>query len=209
MDCRTIEENLTGYMDRALPAGTMHDVADHLDGCPACTQLAEEVRSVLVACRTFPTLDPGVELIEKILLRTSGRPRTRSLRERFERYFLVPVLTPRFAVGAALSVLFIVFSFYWMSPRVAGMASALSPREVFRTMDRAAQGVYGQGLKIYDKKNEWQAQLSFIKNNVFNRLGFMIEQLDVPVQGNGKSGEPGQQRQKAPNEKSSSLLLPV
>src|SRR5262249_54258631 len=162
--------NLTGYMDRTLPASSMHDVADHLDGCLACTQLAEEIRSVLVACRTFPTLDPGVELVEKILLRTSGRPRTRSLRERLDRYFLVPVLTPRFAVGAALSLLFIVFSFYWMSPRVAGMASAFAPREVFRSLDRAAQGVYGQGLKIYDKKNEWQAQLSFIKNNVFNRL---------------------------------------
>jgi hypothetical protein len=76
-------------------------------------------------------------------------------------------------------------------------------------MDRGVQEIYARGLKAYDKKNEWQAQFGFIKNNVFNRLGFMIEQLDVPVEGKKKSGEPRQQQEKTPSEKSSLMLLPA
>ncbi len=78
-------------------------------------------------------------------------------------------------------------------------------------MDRGVQGIYAEGLRAYDKKNEWQAQFTFLKNNVFHKLGFMIEQLDVPVQTNGKqkSGEPRQQQDKNPGQKSSMLLLPT
>ncbi|PYV20108.1 MAG: hypothetical protein DMG07_00100 [Acidobacteria bacterium] len=209
MDCRYVEEHLTDYLDRSLPAGALEEIAEHFDDCPACAALAEDVRAVLVECKTLPALDPGLALVEKILLRTSGRPRTRTLRELLQDYVVRPVLTPRFAMGSALTVLFLVFAVYWMSPRVSGVASALSPRELFRSMDRAVQGIYGEGLKAYDKKNEWQAQFSFIKNNVFNRLGLMMEQMDVPVEGNGKSGKPGQQQPKAPSEKSSILLLPA
>lgn len=209
MDCRWTEEQLTAYMDRALPPDAMEQVAQHLAGCRTCATLAHEVRSLLATCSTFPDVDPGPELLEKILLRTSGRARTRSLRERLDQYVFGPLLTPRLAMGAAMSLLFVAFSTYWISPRVTTAAAALSPRQIFHSMDRAAQGIYGGGLKLYDKTNEWQAELSFIKSNVLNRLGFMIEQLDVPVQGNGKSVEPGQQQPKAPSDKSSSLLLPV
>ena len=47
-------------------------------------------------------------VLRRILLRTSGRPRTRSFRELFTQYFLSPMLTPRFAVGAVLATLFVV-----------------------------------------------------------------------------------------------------
>ena len=93
--------------------------------------------------------------------------------------------------------------------RVSSVTAALSPRELFSQMDRGVQAVYSRGLKVYDKKNEWQAQFTFIKNNMFNRLGLMIEQLDVPVEGKKKSGEPRQQQEKNPSEKSSLLLLPT
>jgi hypothetical protein len=90
------------------------------------------------------------------------------------------------------------------------VASLISPTEWIHRLDRGVQGIYAEGLKAYDTKNEWQAQLTFFKNNVFHKLGFMIEQLDVPVQTNGKqkSGEPRQQQDKNPSQKSSMLLLP-
>jgi hypothetical protein len=89
------------------------------------------------------------------------------------------------------------------------VASVLSPKEMFRRMDRSVQQLYSEGLKAYDAKNEWQAKLNYYKNNVFNRLGFMIEQLDVPVEGKKKSGEPRQRQEKAPSKNSSILLLPA
>jgi hypothetical protein len=130
------------------------------------------------------------------------------LAELISQYVLRPMFTPRFAVGAVLATLFLVLVMNFIVPRASSVASALSPSELFRTMDRGVQGIYGEGLKLYDKKNEWQAQFTFFKNNLFNRLGIMIERLDVPVEGKKKPGEPQKQQEKAPGNESSLLLLP-
>jgi len=207
MNCPEIEARLSEYLERALPASEMEQVAEHIHECGSCAGLLEEMRSMLLRCRSFPVYEPDVDLIERILLRTTGRPRTKSFRELLGQYFLRPVLTPRFAMGVVLALMFIVLSTSLLAPRAAGIAAALSPNELFRTMDRGVQAIYSRGIKAYDKKNEWQAQFTFFKNNMFNRLGIMIEQLDVPQEGKKKSGEPRQQQEKAPNDKTSSLLL--
>ncbi|NWG14364.1 MAG: zf-HC2 domain-containing protein [Acidobacteria bacterium] len=207
MKCPQIEERLSEYLERTLPASEMEEVAAHVHGCGNCSALLEEMRSALLKCRSFPVYEPDIALIDRVLLRTTGKPRTRSFRELLDQYFLRTLLTPRFAMGAVVTVLFLTLSASLLLPRAASIATALSPREVFRTMDRGVQAIYSRGLKIYDKKNEWQAQLSFFKNNMFNRLGIMIEQLDVPQEGKKKSGEPRQQQEKNPGDKTSSLLL--
>ncbi len=207
MNCPQIEERLSEYLERALPATEMEQLAEHIHGCGNCSALLEEMRSILLRCKGFPVYEPDVNLIERVLLRTTGRPRTKTFREVLDHYFLRPVLTPRFAVGAALAVMFLVLSASLLAPRASAIAAALSPKELFRTMDRGAQAIYSRGIKAYDQKNEWQAQFTFFKNNMFNRLGIMIEQLDVPQEGKKKSGEPRQQQEKDPGEKTSSLLL--
>lgn len=209
MDCRFVEDRLSEYLDRSLPAGEMRVVAEHLTTCRGCDSLLEEVRGIVGACRAYYVLEPELRLIDRILLRTSGQPRTRTFRELTREYVFGPMLTPRFAMGAALSVLFITFTAVWITPRISVVTSALAPRRILQSMDRAAQQAYGEGLKLYDKKNEWQAQFQFFKTNVINRLGFMIEQLDGPVPRNDRSEPPGQQQRKAPTEKSSILLLPA
>ena len=73
-----------------------------------------------------------------------------------------------------------------------------------------SSGMKALVLKAYKTKNDWQAQFTNFKNSMFNKMQFMMEQLDVPVEGRQKSTEPGQQKGKATNEKSSSLrLLPA
>jgi len=211
MECPRIEERLSDYLERSLPAEEMSEIAAHLHACTNCSSLLEDMRNILLSCKAYPALEPDIALLERILLRTSGRPRTRTLREIIDQYFLRPMLTPRFAVGVALAVLFMALSVTLARPHMSTIAFFLSPVEMFHRLDRGVQGVYASGLKAYDKKNEWQAQFTFFKNNMFHKLGFMIEQLDVPVQTNGKqkSGEPRQQQEKAPSQKSSLLLLPA
>jgi hypothetical protein len=209
MECPNVEERLSEYMERALPPEEMARVAEHLHACSKCASLLEDMRSVVLDCKAYPSLGPDLSLLERILLRTSGRPRTRTLRELIDQYFLRLMLTPRFAAGAALALLFLALSVTLARPHMSTVASFLSPVEMLHRLDRGVQGIYAEGLKAYDKKNEWQAQFTFFKNNVFHKLGFMIEQLDVPVQTNGKqkSGEPPQQQEKPPSQKSSLLLL--
>lgn len=208
MKCPQFEERLSEYMERTLPASELGQVAEHLHECANCSALLEEMRSILLRCKSFPSYEPEVALIERILLRTTGRPRTRTFRELLNQYFLGPLLTPRFAAGAVLTLMFVALTVGLFRDRLYAVAASLSPREVLSQMDRGVQAVYSRGLKAYDKKNEWQAQFTFMKNNMLNRLGLMIEQLDVPVEGKRKSGEPRQQQEKNPSGKSSLLLLP-
>ncbi len=150
------------------------------------------------------------DFIEKILLRTSGRPRTRSFRERFNQYFLRPFLTPRFAVGASLATLFLALMGNLMLPRLSTTISAMSPQELLRMVDHGVSQLYGEGLKAYEKKNEWQAQFSRFNSNTWNSLRSVIEQMDGPVEGRKKSRESEPQKESAPKEKSSGLwLLPA
>jgi hypothetical protein len=211
MECPKVEERLSEYAERSLPPDEMTQVAEHLHACGNCSTLLEELKVLVLTCKSYPSLEMDVDLLERILLRTSGRPRTRTWRERLDEYILRPMLTPRFAAGAVLSLLFLALTAILVRPHMPVVASLVSPTDWIRRVDRGVQGIYAEGLKAYDKKNEWQAQFGFFKNNMLHKLGFMIDQLDVPVQTNGKkkSGEPRQQQEKNPSQKSSMLLLPI
>jgi|WetSurSiteA1Bulk_404760.scaffolds.fasta_scaffold20364_2 hypothetical protein len=206
MDCSKIEQWLSEYLESSLPAEDMDLVASHLKACSSCSALADEMRSVLSLCHQYPALEMDPDFVEKILLRTSGRPRTRSFRERLQQYFVRPLLTPRFAVGASIATLFLALTVNLMVPRISGAVSALSPQELLRLLDRGVNQLYGEGLKAYEAKNEWQAQFSRFKNNTWNSLRSIMEQMDGPVQGRKKSNESEPPKENAPKEKSSGVL---
>jgi hypothetical protein len=207
MDCAKAEARLSEYMEASLPAEETERVAQHLRTCPHCSALLEEMQTVVSMCNSFPTLEMDLDFVERILLRTSGRPRHRSFREILQKYLVRPLLTPRFAVGAGLAALFLFLLADLLAPRVPVVVSALSPAELFRLMDRGVQQLYGEGLKAYDKKNQWQAQVNYFKDSMVNKLRFVMEQMDVPMEGKKKSGEPEQRNERAPKEKSSNLLV--
>ena len=206
MDCSKTEQWLSEYLESSLPAEETERVTRHLESCPNCSSLLAEMRSVLSVCESYPSLEMDPDFLEKILLRTSGRPRTRSFRERFEQYFMRPLLTPRFAVGASLAALFLVLVTNLMIPRFSGAVSSLSPRDLMSFMDQGVHRLYGQVLKAYDLKDNWQSQFSRLKNNTWNNMRSIIEQIDAPVEGRKKSQDGEPQKEKAPKEKSSGLM---
>ena len=207
MECLTIELMLSEYMESSLPADMQHQVGEHLKNCQNCSAVLQEMQSAFELCQSYPTIELDPRLVERILLRTSGRPRTRSFNEIFNRYFIRPLLTPRLAVGTSLAALFLIIMIDVMMPKLTVTISSLSPVGLFQLFDRGVQQLYGEGLKIYEKKNEWQAQFNRFKNNAFNEVRFMIEQIDVPVEGRKKPDDPAPQKNNAPKEKSSSLQL--
>jgi hypothetical protein len=206
MDCSRIEQWLSEYIETSLPAEETEQVKQHLETCSNCSVLANEMRAALSWSQSYPTLEIEPELVERILLSTSGRPRTRSFRERLNLYFVQPLLTPRFAVGAGLATLFLLFSINIMGPRFSDALSSLSPQTLFRFVDRGVSQLYGKGLKAYETKNEWQAQFYRFKNNAWNGLRSIMEQMDGPVEGQKKPNNSGPQKENAPKEKSSGVL---
>lgn len=209
MDCLQIEERLSDYLESSLSDLDREQVIDHLSTCSNCSALLSEMRSTIASCQSFPQLEMDRALMERILLRTSGRSRTRNLRELLSHYLLQPIFAPRFAAGSVLvALLAILFVNVLLSPLTAA-TSAMSPSQLFRQIDRGVQQIYSEGVKVYDKKNIWQAQITFYKNSMLNRLGFMIEQLDMPVEGQKKPMEPYRPTERVPNDKRSMLLFPA
>jgi hypothetical protein len=207
MDCARCEEKLSEYLEQTLPERESRDIGRHLEDCTKCSALRDEMKSILAVSQTFPEEELDDRLLEKILLRTSGHPRTRHFWEGLRHFSLRTLMTPQFASGAVLAALFLVLLGNLAFPRIPAMAAALSPRQVFRQLDVGVQQIYGKGLQAYDTTVAWQANLAFYKNQILNRLGFMMERLDLPVEGNAKPEEKMQrQQQKAPNNKSSMLL---
>ena len=210
MNCSKIEQWLSEYMEASLPPGDMELVKAHLETCPGCSALLAEMQSVLSLCRDYPALEMDPDFTERILLRTSGRPRTRSIKERITRYFVRPILTPRFAVGASLAALFLVLMVNLMVPRMSEAVSALSSRGVLGVIDQGVRGLYGEALKAYETKNEWQAQFSRFRSNTWNSLRSIREQMNEPVEGRKKSQEGEPRKDNPPKEKSSAMwLLPA
>jgi len=207
MDCAKVEFWLSDYIEASLSAEEAAKVSKHLEGCQNCSALLQEMQSVVSLCHNYPSLELDSQSIERILLRTSGRPRTRSFKELLHQYIVQPLLTPRLAIGATLATLFLLLTLDLMLPKLSVTISSLSPMELVRLMDRGAQQLYGEGLRAYNKKNEWQAQFSRFKNNTLNNLRSIMEQIDVPVEGHKKAEEPAPQKDSAPKEKSSFFFL--
>jgi hypothetical protein len=206
MDCSSVEQRLSEYCESTLPAGERNEIRAHLNHCENCAALLNEMRSLIAACHYYPVLEMDVDLLEKILLRTSGRPRTLSLREQIQ-LLLRSLLAPRFAAGAGLAILSLALSLNFMLPRASGGVSSLSALGLLNWMDRGTQFMYGEGLKAFDKKDAWMAEFEFLKQNTTKKMRFMMEQINIPIEeGRKKPAEPMQEKKPAPNEKYSRLL---
>jgi hypothetical protein len=206
MDCPKVEERLSEYMERSLSFESMAQVSEHLLTCPRCSALLNEMQSVVSLCRRLPDLEMDPDLVDRILIRTLGRPRRRSFFERLRINLVQPFFTPRYAVGAGLATLFLALMINLMGPRMPAAPSAVSPSSVFSLLDRGVQRLYSGGLKAYDKTSQWQAQFSSFKRSTFNRMRFMIEWIEVPMEGRKKSEKPEQREEQSPQEKRSGLM---
>ena len=94
-----------------------------------------------------------------------------------------------------------------MLPRTSGGASSPSALELLNWMDRGTQFMYGEGLKAFDKKNAWVAEFQFLRESATQKVRFMMEQFNIPIEeGRKKPAEPMQDKKQAPPEKYSGLL---
>ncbi len=205
MDCSHSEQMLSEYLDSTLSPDERLQLEEHLESCSRCAALLAEMRSVIDLCRSTRTLEVKPELVDSILLRTSGRSRTRSLREFLRRYLNPSLATPRFAVGTSLAAIFLILTAYTLMPRASAARPHFSPLAVLQLMERQVQHLYGQGIKAYEKANELQAQFFYFTDNAINKARFMMETMEVPAGGAENLAEPAPGEEKTPREKQSGL----
>lgn len=204
MDCTKAEQCLSEYIESSLPSAELREIKEHLGKCSSCAALLDEMKSALSLCRAFPSLELEPELMESILLRTSGRPRTVSLGERIGRFFLQPLFVPRFAVGTGLALLFLFLVSNVMIPQFSGAFKSVSPYEAVRFMDQSARNICGKVLRAYEAKNEWEADFGRFRRNAWNGMRSIIEMMEEPMEGRKKQND-DRHKESKPEEESSSL----
>ena len=82
MTCEQFDRQLDAYLDRTLDAEQRREMDAHLESCPECREMADEMRGVLAAAASLPksiapprNLWPAIAL--ELVPRVKGRPERR------------------------------------------------------------------------------------------------------------------------------------
>jgi len=74
MLCSWFERRLAGFVDGSLAANERGAVAEHIEGCPKCAPLLEELRVVDALLVTATTLDPAPNFTFRVMAEARSMP---------------------------------------------------------------------------------------------------------------------------------------
>ena len=144
-------ENLTSdYLEGLLDEGLRKEVEAHLNICPSCGEMMEDVRRAMELCHDAPELEPSPWLVKKIMLATVGE-RKPGWTERLAA-FLRPTIQPRIAYTLAMAVfsLSIIVNAAGLNLRHLTVRD-LNPRTWWSRADRGIHFYIARGERlIYD-----------------------------------------------------------
>jgi hypothetical protein len=151
--CEELEVVLCDYLDGTLDATQLEAVTLHLDACPACREMADDVSGAIQFMGRVSEVTPPPELITRIVLETTGLPGepARAGWRRFLGRFLDPVLQPRFAMSMALT-----FLSFAMIGKLVGVESKpfrqadLNPVRLWLNLEDSAQHAWMRTVKYYE-----------------------------------------------------------
>jgi anti-sigma factor RsiW len=151
MNCAAFEVLLADYIDGALAAGQRDAFAHHLETCPACAVLAEDVRAATAFMARAWEVEPPSGLTANILHATiAGRePKLhgRGLSGWINRTF-APVLQPRIVLGVVMALLSLALIGPFGNTR--GNAASLDPARVWTSIDNGTNRIWDRAVKNYE-----------------------------------------------------------
>jgi hypothetical protein len=160
MNCAEIEILICDYVDSTLPAGQKAELERHFAECPACAELARDSAAAVAFIDTVADVEPAPELITRILFDppwSREKLRPKSFGKRMAGWFS-PILQPKFAMGAAMTILsFSLLS--QMAPVRQLRMSDLEPAKVWNGLtDRIDRVKYRSQMFIESLKIVYQIQ---------------------------------------------------
>ena len=154
MDCDRVQELLAAYSDSDFAPEEVLSIENHLRACGECASLAALLREADAALAAFPQIDPGRELLDRLIAIPARKPWFRTIFAVLQRPALQPIM-------AAATVLLAVLSLYLLNPDRAQFNKALA-----RTFHRGL----GQVEKIYAEAGSLTDTLGSYAENVFVSL---------------------------------------
>lgn len=74
MDCRTVHDHLSTYLDHDLPLQTRVLLDQHFDACPPCRTALTQLRTVALWVRDLPQIEPSSTFLHRVCERVEGLP---------------------------------------------------------------------------------------------------------------------------------------
>jgi Putative zinc-finger len=198
-NCTRTEEQLSDFLEGALPAAEAAALSSHAAGCGNCSKLVAQVRGLMRQIQETPQLEVPAQLERKILDATLG-PRQQTAET--QRWFgwLQTIWQPRFAMG----IVTVAASFVIVFHAAAGNngRSVLNPLNLLRGANRQVHLTYARGAKMVNNLR--------VVYEIESRLSAPPESMSEPITPApprpSDDGQPGQQPPvNDPHEKSQTI----
>jgi hypothetical protein len=69
MECQTVHEHLSAYLDRELPLHTREQLDDHFAHCPPCRFTYTQLQTMTTWVRDFPPIEPSPLFVQQVTQR--------------------------------------------------------------------------------------------------------------------------------------------
>jgi hypothetical protein len=143
--CLQSEERLSDYLENALNAEEARAFEAHAAGCANCQPMILLVRDAVARMHALDEIEPPAHLTRRILDATIGPGKQASSWGGWLQW-LRPVLRPQFALGATAAAFSLAIVLQFAVP-VRWKKTALSPSEIYHSVDRQTHLAYARGAK--------------------------------------------------------------
>jgi len=199
--CTRTEEQLSDFLEGALPAAEAAAFSSHAASCADCSKLVAQVRGLMRQIEETPQLEVPAPLERKILDATLG-PRQETAGTQGWFGWLPLIWQPRFAMG----IVTVAASFVIVFHAAAGDngRSVLNPLNLLRGANRQVHLTYARGAKMVNNLR--------VVYEIESRLSAQPESMSEPIAPPARpsnDGQPGQQPPaNDPHEKSQTIPHP-
>ena len=184
MNCSRFETVLSDYMDGLLKGPVLKAAAEHQRNCPKCCQLLVRVAELRAQLEGFPGIIPPAGLVDRILEKTTGKPKKRSFWQDLVLPTLGPFLSQRFALATVMLFFFLSFMVQLAGPPARAV---LAPTQLADTADRFSSQVSKIWAEVANFREKTLTELAFFKDDLLGRLDYhllllALENYDQSIQ---------------------------
>jgi len=151
MNCAEIEVLICDYVDGTLAPDQKAELERHLSACPDCAELARDSAAAVAFIERAADVEPPPELITRILFDAPWtKAKSESRPKRWLSAILGPVLTPKYAMGMAMTVLSLSMLAKFVGPVRPIQMSDLRPSQVWAGVEDRASRAWTRTVKYYE-----------------------------------------------------------
>ncbi len=171
MNCSGFETILTDYLERRLDSPVRQAVGVHLGDCEQCRALLENVVALRRELEDFPELSPPGDLVDRILVKTTGRPKPLSFWKETILPTMKPFFTKRFAFATVLLFVFLSLMVNLVGPPAGAV---LSPGGLAESADRLTSQVAMKWAQVLSFTDSVGGEIRLLREDLYGRLDYHL-----------------------------------